>query len=228
VGGDGLLVCRPAMTEQATLVRAHLEEAQVLPVPSDRREARLAPGNGDRLAAIPAEHVADRNSWGSSSEPAGTAIGVAGANRTPVVRDLLRDPGQTAARAPECGRCDRAVLTGAEKPAVLTEEAEGAAVLVHRLQLQLEPRLQREVARRLLSGLSLYRASPLARELVVRCRRGLSRENERAQANEWGSQNVKPPGGRQGRGSPTEEPLVSARKTLAEAIRASTEVLTEC
>src|SRR5262249_26987399 len=60
VRGDGLLVRRRAVSVQLPRVGAHLEEPEVLAVPSRRAEARLAPRDLDRLVAIAVERVADR------------------------------------------------------------------------------------------------------------------------------------------------------------------------
>ena len=57
---DGLRVRGIAVTEQLPLVRAHLEEPEVLPVLCRRGEVGLAPGDRDRLLAVVAEDRTDR------------------------------------------------------------------------------------------------------------------------------------------------------------------------
>jgi hypothetical protein len=66
----------------------------------------------------------------------------------------------------------------------------------------------------------------LGRTVHFRCRKGLCRNNERAQANEYGSQNLVPPDRGQGRG-PRPGPLVSlVRGTLADEAQAPATELT--
>jgi hypothetical protein len=70
-------------------------------------------------------------------------------------------------------------------------------------------------------------ASHMGRAVQHRCRSGLCHDEQRAQANEYGFQSLLPPDRGQGRGSPTEEPLVSlVCGTLPEAARADVMTLT--
>jgi hypothetical protein len=80
---------------------------------------------------------------------------------------------------------------------MLLEEVHDASRLADHDELPLEACLQRAG-----SVMVRYRASRLRRVVQFRCRSGLCHDEERAQANEYGFQNLVPPDRGQGRGLP--------------------------
>ena len=102
VCGDGLLVGRVTVAEEPALVRAHLEEAEVLPVPRRRRQARLAPGDGDRLSRVASEDRVDRDPRRRLRQPARPPCGrsAVGGTRSPSSR---RRAAASRGRAPPAG-----------------------------------------------------------------------------------------------------------------------------
>ncbi len=167
-------VRRLAVTEQAPLVRAHLEEAEVLAVLSPRGEMRLAPGDGDRLLAVVAEHRADRSLRLQRRELPCVACVHLRAQRFDCPRQLVHTSFCIGERRRGLG----AAFGRAQERAVRLEEADRSAIPAKRLELALELLVEGE---RLLCRLRLPHGR---RRGLHRCRSGLRHENERKQANE--------------------------------------------
>ena len=73
MGRERLRMRARAVAEQASLVRAHLEETKVLAVLRRRLEVRFAPRDRDRIPAVTLEHFADGCLRWESREPVGVA-----------------------------------------------------------------------------------------------------------------------------------------------------------
>jgi len=178
MGGDGLRVRAWTVAEQAPLVRAHLEEAEVLAVLRCRLEVRLAPRDGDRSLAVVLEHLADCRSRRERGDPAR----VASTN----LHAKCRDGSRQRRNAPLGVRQSRLrrllVLRRAQERAVRPEEPHGALIAVERSQRPLQLLLESEA--RFRRGNRLRRRARLAGRGLRRCRSGLRHENERKQANE--------------------------------------------
>ncbi len=179
VGRDRLLVRRLAVSEQATLAPAHLEEAQVLAVPRPRRMARLAPGDLECLTAVTAaEDAADGDFRRCLGQPCSSRRSIARSS-APIVL-LTRARRIRALR--ERGVCDLSMFRRAEQRAVVLEEPDDRAVLSRCSELPLETHLQGDC--RLLRSRRSRRLGRRLRDLPFRYRRDLCRQNEHAQANE--------------------------------------------
>lgn len=160
------------MTEELPLPRAHLEEAEVLPVAGVRLQAGLAPGDLDGLVAVTAEDVADRPLGRERGEPPGLVP----AERLPQPGDVRPRPREEQARSPERRAGVVGLGTRLEQPAPGLEETHGAAVAAGEVESALEAVLER-------AGRWILRSCVRA-AFPVRCRKGLCREQKRTQANE--------------------------------------------
>ena len=193
MGGHRLRVRGEPVPEEPPRERTHLEETEVLPVLRGWPQARLTPGDVDRLPAVVAEHTANR-------VPGRRGVGASLHSRTLERANLPDLP--CGRREPRLGArkrlpCDNSVPSRMQKRPVRLEETDRASCLTGDGQLSLEATRQRGVMP------DLRRSYSCSRSLVqLRCRSGLCDHNERAQANEYGSQNVFPPDRGQGRGQP--------------------------
>jgi hypothetical protein len=205
VRGDCLLLRRRTMSEELASERPHLEEAEVLPVLGVRLQPRFAPGDVEGLPAAPLEDPADRNLRRSRLQPPHLPR----VDRLAQDCDPSRGSRTSSFRVRKRRPRENAVLLGVEKSAMGLEEPHGGSCLSLDDDLLLEPYFQR--------GLVTVRrhASCVGRMVQRRCRSGLGDDKQRAQASEYGFQNL-PPGWGQGRGLPR-RPLVSlVRGTVAD------------
>jgi len=119
------------VAEEAPLVRAHLEHAEVLAVLRGRPVAGLAARDAERLAAVVAEHEADRLHRGSLEPREQPPVGDAGSVRGP------RVPAGSGGRQ-IVARGDDPVLRHlaepwvTQEPSVMLEEADDGRALSHR------------------------------------------------------------------------------------------------
>lgn len=181
VRSDGLSSGGWAVAEQVPRERPHLEEAEVLTVLGGRLQARLAPGDVDGVPAVAAEDVADRDAWGfvlvtmehSHLERAAQRHNSALCADKPALRSHKRLPG------------DNATCLLAEDARMPLEEADDAACLALGSQFAMQKSLQG----------SMHTTMTNERTMVLRvprccCRSGLHDDQERAQAKQYGFQNV--------------------------------------
>jgi hypothetical protein len=181
VRGDRLGERRRSVAEESACRVAHLEEAEVLPVLRRRVQTRLAPGHGDGLSAVPLEDRADR----------GLRRCLPQDPHVPCVQRLAQPPdlscraSEPSLGAHKCLPCDNAVLLRPQEPAMGLKEVDDAALSASEAELPVQLRSQREVLRMVPRG-----AEGLVRGLHFRCRRALCGQEQHAQANDYGLQNV--------------------------------------
>ena len=172
---DRLLARGSAVPEETAFLRPHLKQPEVLAVLRGRPKSRLAPRDRHRLLAMRAEDVTDRKAWRPGHPLPCLALAKEAVDRS----DRLRHLPQTILRPLQRGPGVGLMFRRAQEPAVLLEEANGAAVPPRSVELLREPGVKR--ARH---ALLLRVATRLGRVPPVRCRSGLCHENEREQANE--------------------------------------------
>ena len=174
-GRDRLLARRAPVAEQTPLVRAHLEEPEVLPVLGCRAELGLAPGDCDRLVTVRAKDVADGRSGGRRGESAS----VPRRNGAPESSHGPCEGACASLRMCEGGRGALGVARAHERP-VRVEEADGAAIPVEGCELALESLVQGPCLTH--RRIRLRRSG--GRACLDRRRSGLRHENQREQADE--------------------------------------------
>jgi hypothetical protein len=170
-----------AMAEEPSGGVPHLEEPEVLAILRRRMEPRLAPGDVDRLPAVPLEDGADRDLRGRRPQLAHVLC----MERVPQLSDLVNRsrelPFGLHKRLPR----DSTALLGSQQPAMRPEEVDGGSLLAQEAHLAIE--LRRESER---MGVVPGDGSSLVRALHFRCRRALCGQEQHAQANDYGLQNV--------------------------------------
>ena len=225
MSGDGLRVCGVSVPEQATLVRAHLEQAEVLPVLGRRRQARLAPGDSDRLLAVPTEHSADRRPRSRLGESASPPRFGARTNDLSVEGDLPRHLREVAVRTPERRQRSPSVLSRVGELPLRVEEPDCAPVRVRSAKLHAQPRLGGPRTGVLRGMTRLRRAGGSG--LPARRGGGVGYEREHAQAGDEGFQNenllIEDRGAARPKGSRS---CQSVRTTVAEPARGRLRSLT--
>jgi hypothetical protein len=170
-----LLVRSPPVSEQAPLVRPHLEETEVLSVLRGRRQPGLAPGDRDGLIAVAVEDLADRSPRRHRcASPSVSRVGCATKRR-----DRTLELCEPTSCVLEREHSVLAMGRGADKPPVPLEEGNRPSTLASGRELGREALVQCGCGTH---HLGLGRGGRV--RVLLRCRSGLRDEKARAQANE--------------------------------------------